>query len=96
MTDNNKVILISLSSDELKDIVRDVIRNEVNLKKEKEIMSAEECCEYLGISTSCLNAWKAKGMLPYRKIGKRNFYLKSEIDSVLEEAGNYKKLKGLK
>ena len=59
-------------------------------------MSAEECCQYLGISSSCLSAWKTKGMLPYRKIGKRVFYIKSEIDSALEEAGNYKRLRELK
>lgn len=96
MTDNNKVILISLSSDELKDIVRDVIRDEVNLKRDKEIMSSEECCEYLGISTSCLNAWKIQGKLPYRRISKRVFFLKTEIDSALEAVGNYKRLRELK
>lgn len=96
MPDDNKIILISLSQNELIEIVRDAVKQELNLKKEKELLSFKETCEFLGCSSSALNKWKSENKIPYRKLSKRVFFLRSEITSALEEAGNYKKLKELR
>ena len=93
--DNNKIILISLSKDELKELIRDSIRQELSQKKEKELMTFKETCEMLNISASCLNQKKAQGKIPFKKLGKRVLFSRSEITEALKEAGNYKKLRGL-
>ncbi len=37
-----------LTPDELKELIRDALRQELNLKKEKEFLNAKEVCELLG------------------------------------------------
>ena len=74
----NNVVFLSISIDELKDIVRDAVKQELNIKKEKELMTFEEARVFLNISQSCLNQWKAQGKIPFQKLGKRVFFSKSE------------------
>lgn len=92
----NNFVLISLSKDELKDIVRDAFKGELNLKHEKDLMTANEAIDFLSISKSCLNEWKSNGVIPYKKLGKRIYFSKSEITEALKDAGNYKNLKNIK
>ena len=88
--------IIFLSSVELETIVRDAVKSalsEVNSRQnEKELLNFKECCEFLGISASSLNKWKSKNLIPYRKLGKRIFFKKSEVLKALEDS-NYYKLK---
>jgi len=91
---NENLIFFSLSKDELKKLVQDSIREELNLKKQKELLSFKETCELLGISASCLNQWKAQSKIPFKKLGKRIFFSRSEILGALKES-NYSKLREL-
>ena len=90
----NNVVFLSLSMEELKDAIRDVVKQELNHKKEKELMTFKETCELLNISASCLNQWKASNKIPYKKLGKRVFFLRSEVVEALKES-NYSKIKEL-
>lgn len=94
----DEIIVISMSPDKLKNMFRDVIRDEMisieKKKKEKELMNARELCEYLGIHISTLNNWKAQGKIPSKRMGKRIFYEKAAINRALTES-NYHKLKDL-
>jgi excisionase family DNA binding protein len=94
--ETDKIVLISISQEELREIVRDAVKKELNLKKEKELLSFKETCEFLGCSASALNKWKSENKIPYRKLGKRIYFSRSEITSALEESGNYKKLRELR
>jgi len=93
---NEQLIFFSLSKDELKEIIKDTIHEEMNLKKEKELMTFKETCDLLNISASCLNTWKSLGKIPFKKLGKRIYFSRDEINSALEEAGNYKKFQKLR
>ncbi|MBK9097531.1 MAG: helix-turn-helix domain-containing protein [bacterium] len=92
---NNKIILISLSHDELREIIQDAVKQELNLKKERELLSFKETCEFLGCSASALFKWKAENRLPYRKIGKRVMFHREEILAAMKES-NYKKFQEIK
>jgi predicted DNA-binding transcriptional regulator AlpA len=92
----NNVVFLSLSKEELIDIVRDAVKQEVSLKKEKKLMTFNDTIEFLSISRSCLNEWLSRGKIPYKKLSKRIYFDRDEIISALEEAGNYKRLKELK
>ena len=91
--------IIFLSSAELEKIVRDAVKSalaEVRAKeREKELMNFRETKEFLGISASTLNKWKAENKIPYRRLGKRIFFKKDEIIKALENS-DYYKLKQLK
>ena len=81
-----EILLLSISLEDLKEIIREVIREELNPKDEKELLNFKETCEFLGCSASTLNRWKAEGKVPYRKMGKRVFFLKSELLSSLNKS----------
>lgn len=93
--DNSKIILISLTQDELQNLISSAVKEALNVKKQKELMSFKECCEYLGCSASALNKWKSENRLPYRKVGKRVMFHREELLAAMEES-NYKKMKDLR
>ena len=82
---NNKVF-ISLSLEELKDIIRDAVKQELNLKKEKELLNFKETCKFLGCSSSGLNKWKSENKIPYKKLGKRIFFSRTDITEALKDS----------
>ena len=92
---NEQLIFFSLSKDELQNMITNAVKHAFETKQEKELMTFKETCELLNISASCLNQWKSQGRIPFKKLGKRIFFSRAEIANVLEEAGNYKKLREL-
>jgi len=88
------IILISIAEDKLKDIIKEAVQDEFKRKREKEVMNFKETCEFLGISSSALNKWKAANKIPYNKMGKRLFFKKAELLAALKES-NYRKLREL-
>ncbi len=72
----DEIVVISISPDKLKNMIRDVIRDEMmsseQKKKEKELMSARELCEYLGIHISTLNNWKKRRKNTFKTAWKAN------------------------
>ena len=91
---NEQLVFFSLSKDELRKLIQDSIREELNQKKQKELLSFKETCELLGISASCLNQWKARGKIPFKKLSKRVFFSRNEILEALKES-NYSKMREL-
>jgi excisionase family DNA binding protein len=94
--DNNKIVLISITQDQLQDIIINAVKEAISGKQEKQLLSFKEVCVMLNISSSCLNQWKSQGKIPFKKLGKRVFFYRTDIISALEEAGNYKKLKEIR
>uniref|UniRef100_A0A7V3E899 DNA-binding protein n=1 Tax=Ignavibacterium album TaxID=591197 RepID=A0A7V3E899_9BACT len=95
MSDNNKIILISITESEFQNLIYNAVREALAINQEKQILSFKEVCEMLNISASCLNKWKSEGKIPYKKLGKRIFFSRTDIKAALNETGNYKKLKEL-
>jgi len=93
------IVLISLTRNELQDLIREVLQQELSVvnqhKIEKELMSFKETIQFLGISRSTLNIWKSQGKLPFKKLGRRIFFSREEVLSALKETGCYNKLKQL-
>jgi len=92
---SEKIILMSISPDQLENLIRDAVRSELSKQKEKKLMNFNETIQFLGISRSTLNNWKAQGRLPFKKLGKRIFFSREEVLSSLKETGCYNKLKQL-
>ena len=85
---------MSISQDDLRSLIKQAVHEELSLKQEKELMNFTETKEFLGVSVSCLNAWKRSGKIPFKRMGKRIFFHKREIMEALKES-NYLKLKQL-
>jgi excisionase family DNA binding protein len=90
----NQIIFFSLSPEELKQTIKEVFREELNLKREKELLSFKEVCQFLGVHPSTLSKWKSQNLIPFKKMGKRIFFSKQEVIAALKES-NYSKLKEL-
>jgi excisionase family DNA binding protein len=50
-----------------------------NVQIEERPVNGSELCAYLGISHPTLIARRKKGQIPFKKIGKRYLYLRSEV-----------------
>ena len=75
----NNIVLISLSEEQLRTIIKDAIHEELSQKKEKELLNFKEACEFLGISPSALNKWKSENKIPFKRLGKRIFFNRQDI-----------------
>ena len=51
----DQIILLSLTLEELKNIIRKAVREELKLKEQKQLLNFREVCELLGCSSSALN-----------------------------------------
>ena len=91
---SNKIVLFPISIDELEDLIRKIISAEINKKKVEDLMDFKQACVFLRISTSTLNVWKAKDMVPFRRLGKRIYFSRTEILQVLKNS-NYARIKEL-
>lgn len=89
------IVLFSINKDELSSIIKDAVHLELSQIKEKDLMNFNETCEFLGISVSTLNAWKAQDRVPYKRLGKRIFFKRSDVMLALKDS-KYKKLEQIK
>ncbi len=87
---SEKIILISISTDQLQDLIKDAVRSELSKKKEKEILNSKEICEFLNIHPSTLSAWKRENKIPFSKIGKRVFFKRQDVINSLKDSKYYK------
>lgn len=97
--DRDKIILMSITRDELSLVIQDVVRQELlkiqKKKNENELLNFKQTCSWLGIHPSTLNKWKAENKIPFKKLGKRVFFQKKDILSSLKDS-NYFDLHKLK
>jgi predicted DNA-binding transcriptional regulator AlpA len=82
----DNIVLISLSQEQLKAIIKEAVHEELSRKKEKELLNFKETCEFLGISASALNKWKSLNKIPFRRLGKRIFFNREEIINSLNDS----------
>lgn len=81
----DNIILISLTKDELIDLFRGVLREEHNYKNEKKLLNTKEVCKFLDCHISTLNKWKAEGIIPFKRLGKRVYFDKEEIIKAMKD-----------
>jgi predicted DNA-binding transcriptional regulator AlpA len=92
---NQKIIVAD--REEIKEILRELaIEKQVkSIEKEHEhdeMLSTKGLMEFLKASRQGIHNWVKRGIIPRRKIGKRNYFLKSEVimaSERLKKAGRY-------
>lgn len=80
--------LFVVSGGDLKEFALALIAEAAAVKDQGEsedvMMSADEVCEVLGISQNSLWRWGKSGYLRGSKVGRKTFYRKSDVDSLLK------------
>lgn len=89
-------LLLSLSIDELKDIIKECLSEtlaEKLLKKEppEELLSRKEVAELLMISLPTLHKKQRDGKIPYYRLGTRVLFKKSEVMKTLDAVKKYRR-----
>ena len=96
---NEPILMYPFSKTELQSIIKEtlsqVLTESKNRDKQKELLNSSDLIKWLGISLSTLNKWKAENKIPYKRLGKRIFFSKSEVLGALEQS-NYNRLNELK
>ncbi len=82
-----KEIFTNLEIQDLEDLIRNCIReelNEITSNYEKEdLLKSNEVCEYLRISKVTLYKWMRQGKITGYYLGSRLFFKKAEINNAL-------------
>ncbi len=94
-----KQIFISFSEDEFKELiktcVKSVLSEEEQIKDstiEEPFIKIMEVSKILSVSKETIHKWKKEGRLPYHKIGRRIYFLKSEILQATKKIKNNKNI----
>jgi len=83
----NKIILISIQKDELRELIKDVISEELNSRErdqepasDEPLLSREETAKLYKVSFVTLRDWEKKGLIPEPiRIGSRVYFRKTDI-----------------
>ena len=99
MKQNKTNLLVQLNVGDLQQLIMDAVKKELdNLKNliqmdpkdsekhNSDIISRKEVCEILQVSLPTLHNWNKSGILKNSRIGRRVYYLKSEVLEKLNSA----------
>ncbi len=91
-------LILSQTKEEFEEIIRKVVRSEfqrllsqngrgVGTKPEAdELLTVEQCAEFLSLSKQTIYGLISKGKIPVMKRGKRCYFLKSQVLGYLKKA----------
>ncbi len=81
-----EIVLLRISIDELKNIFRSVIREELQQKEKKDkFLTIAEVCSLLSVSRSTVNSWIKKDIITPIRLGRRVFFSEKKLLHDLEE-----------
>lgn len=86
----DKQIFTNISEDRFKEIIRDVVRDEIaklNHSESEDLIKAKDACDYLMISKVTLYKWLNEGKIIGYYLGTRLFFKKSELENALTKTG---------
>lgn len=90
------IVLDSIRRDELENIVKECIREELEAQasstssnEEEELIDSKEAASLLRVSTVTLHHWKKQGRIPYYRIGSRIRFKKKEVLEALNNCEKY-------
>ena len=81
----NANVSVCVTLADLKEFVSEMIAEAAAKKPqqtEETMLSADEVCKVLGISSNSLWRWGKSGYLKGQKVGRKVFYRKSDIDAL--------------
>ncbi|MFW9989733.1 MAG: helix-turn-helix domain-containing protein [Candidatus Odinarchaeota archaeon] len=88
---SDKQIFTNISEDRFKDLIREVVRDEItrlNHTEAEDLIKAKEACEYLKVSKVTLYKWLKQGKIIGYYLGTRLFFKKSELEMALTKKGD--------
>lgn len=89
------IIFHSLSSDELKALIKDSILEVLDQatlthpqqpEQPDELLRINQVCSLLNVSKVTIHNWKREGKIPFYRISNKIFFKKSEVISSLKKA----------
>lgn len=83
---NEKQIFTNISEDRFKELIREVVRDEItqlNRNETEDLIKAKDVCDYLQVSKVTLYKWLKQGKVTGYYLGSRLFFKKSEIKNAL-------------
>lgn len=92
-----EVIAIQKSAlDEMKNELRELLemtesatRKYIPIFKEEKWLDNQEVCLMMNITKRTLQTYKDKGLLPYSKLNRKNYYKRSDVQTLLEAGQPY-------
>lgn len=82
----NKEELVSVLNDVLKDKLnlqkensKDLSKDEKEISKQIKLLSIDDVCKLFSVSRVTLNKWKKQGLIPYKKMSRRVFFVEDDI-----------------
>lgn len=93
----DNLIFFSIQRDDLKELVRETFKEELEIYKVKEtadrLLSPEEACKVFNpaITKMTLRKWSADGLIPFKKLGSRVFYRHGDLISAGKSLKKYKR-----
>ena len=95
------IILHSTSTSELRDLIANVLKEELNIFFEKDkldnrMLTRKQVCEMLGISLPTLHSWTKEGILKGIRIGNAIRYHAEDIKAAMQDIHSikYSRFKG--
>lgn len=95
---NNPIILIQ-SQEDYNEYLKPVFDEQLDILKEllgcygnkvpEEILNSKAVCELLTITRPTLHSWRKRGIIQAHFLGRKVFFLKSEILESLKKQNNY-------
>lgn len=97
MNTSSQILLHGLSPDELIELLRPLIREEIRQalsEQEEKLLSPAETCKLFkpAITKATLTSWTKQGLLQEHRIGGRVFYRQSEILESTKKLSKYRSL----
>lgn len=87
---SEKQIFTNISEDNLKELIREVMRDEItrlNHTEVEDLIKAKKACEYLKVSKVTLYKWLKEGKITGYYLGTRLFFKMSELEQALNKKG---------
>jgi len=74
---------------ELLEMTENVTRKYIPIFKEEKWLDNQEVCLMMNITKRTLQTYKDKGLLPYSKLNRKNYYKLSDVQALLEAGHPY-------
>ena len=76
---------------ELKELIRQIVKEEMAKQGRKPFMNLEEASKYLGISKNTMYVWTSNKRVPYYKQGKMVYFKMTDLETFALNDKNRKK-----
>ena len=74
---------------ELLEMTENVVQKYTPIFKEEKWLDNQEVCLMMDITKRTLQTYKDKGLLPYSKLNRKNYYKRSDVQALLEAGQPY-------